>query len=69
MAWEDLRNDLESVSRYLEDVTVPRNVDGLLRGVEGFRAQFEPIDRSTENADKWDRLVRILNAIDSLAAG
>lgn len=29
MAWEDLRNDLESVSRDLDQATVPPNVDGL----------------------------------------
>lgn len=65
MAWEDLRSDLESVSRDLESARSPIDVDGLIERVEAFREEFANVGGMTEKADVWDQLTNHLKDLAS----
>ncbi|HEX6299797.1 MAG TPA: hypothetical protein VF148_04995 [Acidimicrobiia bacterium] len=65
MAWEDLRSDLESVSRDLESARFSVDVDGLVERVRIFREEFASVEGVTENAEVWDRLTNHLKELAS----
>lgn len=65
MAWEDLRSDLESVSRDLERARVSIDVVGLVNRVESFRETFASLPDANVKSDEWDRLARLLNGLHS----
>lgn len=56
MAWEDLRGDLESVSRDLENARFSVDVDGLIARVNTFREEFAAARGVSEAPGFWDQL-------------
>lgn len=65
VAWDDLRNDLESVSRDLESARFSVDVDGLVERVENFREEFAPAGGMSEKAEAWDQLANQLKDLAS----
>ena len=66
IAWEDLRSDLESVSRDLESARFSVDVDGLIERVENFRKEFATARGMSEKAEVWDQLTQHLKDLESL---
>jgi len=65
-AWEDLRSDLESVSRDLESARFSVDVDGLVERVENFREEFATARGMSERAELWDQLTNHLKGLASV---
>jgi hypothetical protein len=65
IAWEDLRSDLESLSRDLESARFSLDVDGLVERVERFREEFATARGMSEKAEVWDQLTNQLRGLES----
>jgi hypothetical protein len=67
MAWEDLRSDLESVSRDIERARASFDPDGLVNRVETFRETYIAAGKN-QNSEDWDQLVRLLSGLGGRAS-
>lgn len=65
IAWEDLRSDLQSVSRDLESARFSVDVEGLVERVENFREEFATARGMSEKAEVWDQLTQHLKDLES----
>jgi hypothetical protein len=67
MAWEDLRSDLESVSRDIERSRATFDADGLVNRVETFRETYFAAGQD-QNSEDWDQLVLLLSGLGGQAS-
>jgi hypothetical protein len=63
MAWEDLRRDLQSVNRDLENARSSVDLNLLVERVGTFRVEFATAPGMRETAEVWDQLTNQLEAL------